>query len=359
MAGVLHEDGTVGVPSEPEANRLYNKGAYGVPQSGGTLLLDLLEGAYLVETGRLDVEDGDGEPLALQELVLEGARRDAAFPVRYVVYRDLRERGHLVRRPVSGPRREDPVDLHLYPRGGFPGRTASDRHVLAVSEAGAADPVALLEAATEALDRGKRLLLGLVDEEGDLTYYHASPQDPRGEVPPRAEPLEGATAHLVADRVLVFDAELASALHGDEHLGTPLGPALQLSLAEALWLARCRGLTVVDAEGEALDGDALGELRAPAGSALALEARTYEDLRARHLVPKTGFKFGTHFRAYKVPPDRGHAPFLVHALAPGRTIPWPEVSGFVRLAASVRKRFLFAVPDDAELAYLGLRRVRP
>ena len=47
------------VPDEKDANVLYNKGAFGVPQSGGALLLDLVEALYLVEHNRLKVDGHD------------------------------------------------------------------------------------------------------------------------------------------------------------------------------------------------------------------------------------------------------------------------------------------------------------
>ena len=47
------EKGFVVVPSEAEANTLHNKGAFGAPQSGGSLRLDFLEALYLVEVDAL------------------------------------------------------------------------------------------------------------------------------------------------------------------------------------------------------------------------------------------------------------------------------------------------------------------
>ncbi len=84
----------------------------------------------------------------------------------------------------------------------------------------------------------------------------------------------------------------------------------------------------------------------------------YEDLTARGIVAKTGFKYGAHFRAYEGDPERVHAKYLVHALPDGHRGMWPEVSRAVRLAHGVKKHLLFAVAGD-DVRYLRLERVRP
>ena len=43
------------MPDEKEANTLYNKGAYGTPQPGGALVIDLAEALYLMENNRLAI----------------------------------------------------------------------------------------------------------------------------------------------------------------------------------------------------------------------------------------------------------------------------------------------------------------
>jgi tRNA-intron endonuclease len=84
----------------------------------------------------------------------------------------------------------------------------------------------------------------------------------------------------------------------------------------------------------------------------------YEDLKARAIVVKTGFKYGSHFRAYEGDPERVHAKYLVHALPAGHKGMWPEVSRAVRLAHGVKKDLLFASVGD-QVTYLRLERVRP
>ena len=306
------------VPDEKEASTLYNKGAFGVPQSGGALELDL------VESNRLAVEGMDAG-----ELLRHASAREESFDIRYVVYRDLRARGFVVKP-------SNLTDYNVYPRGALPGRAPSRSLVRCASERGSLDADAVVADVERARRHNKTLLLALVDEEGDLTYYEAGVPELKADVTPL--PAASFRAHLLADRVVLTDKADARRLFEDGWFGRDVGLALQLSLPEALYLAEAGRL---DVEGVSVD-----ELRRRAREAepeFDLRRDLYAALRRAGLVVKTGFKYGTHFRVYEGPPEEEHAPYLVHAIAPGRRVPWPEVSGFVRLAHGVRKRLFFAV----------------
>jgi len=340
----------VRIPDEREANTLYNKGMFGMPVSGGGLDLTLIEALYLVDAGRLVVADEDAF-----SLLAAGAAADAEFDLRFVAYRDLRNRTFIVRQDKAGR-------FHLYPRGSLPGRTASSHLIEAVSERSQLDAAALLTRVDEARAQSKRLLVVLVDEEGDITYYDVKRAEPRAGVP--ALPTLPATgrfeAELLGERVILRD----SALYDEAFFGRDLGVAHHLSLPEAVYLARagCLALSGI------ADAEALAARAVAAEPDFELRCVAYADLRARGLVVKTGFKFGTHFRLYTGSPAEQHAPFLVHVLPAASMVAWPEVCGFVRLAHAVRKRLLFAVPgggagdDDATrgaFGYLEFSRAKP
>lgn len=334
------------VADEKDANTLYNKGAFGAPQSGGAILLDLVEALYLVEHNRLLVEGHDPASLLRHASALE-----SDFEVRYIVYRDLRNRTFVVK-PSSF------LDYNVYPRGALPGRAASTHLVRCVSERGSLDGAAVLAEAERARAHQKMLLLALVDEEGDLTYYEATERELRAHAP--VKPHIAVDAHMLEDRVVVTDREQGRALFADGYFGRDIGLAHQLSLPEAVYLAEEGALRVRDAVGErALDAAALAARANELEPDFALRLALYRSLRERGLVIKTGFKFGTHFRAYSGAPDEEHAPYLVHAVAPERRVAWPEVAGFVRLAHGVRKRLFFAVPTDAGFRLLELARRKP
>ncbi len=337
------------VRDEREANALYNKGYFGQPRSGGSLDLDLVEAVYLEEAGRLRVVDGDA-PVPATDLFVRAASAEPAFEIRFVVYRDLRARGLVTRA-------SNVTDFNAYPPGAVPGRTPSSFLVRATSERAPFDAWAIADEAARSADLGKRLLVAVVDEEGDLTHYAADLGDPRGATPARARSLaRAAPARLLHDRVIVTDADVATDLHAGEFLGRDVGPGLQLSFAEALYLAEDAALRIASAEsGDLMTPDTFRARARAFAPDFDRRYRVYRDLKSRGLVVKTGFKFGTHFRAYEGAPDEAHAPLLVHALEPESPLTWPEVAGFVRLAHGVRKDVLFALGGR----YLRLRRTKP
>src|SRR5207302_283571 len=104
-----------------EASALYNRGYFGTPRSGGALELDLLEAVYLVEADRLEVRR-EGRRVSARDLFRAAGAAVPSFEIRYLVYRDLRQRGYVVES------RGDPIDFQVYPRGGAPKKTPRGRH---------------------------------------------------------------------------------------------------------------------------------------------------------------------------------------------------------------------------------------
>src|SRR5256886_14185014 len=117
MPGALSEDRVI-VDDATEASTLYNRGYFGSPRSGGGLELDLLEAVYLVEAERLEVRRG-GRAVSARDLFRAAGVAVPSFEIRYLVYRDLRQRGYIVES------RDGSVDFQGYPRGGAPEKTPS------------------------------------------------------------------------------------------------------------------------------------------------------------------------------------------------------------------------------------------
>ncbi len=350
MPGELREDG-VAVDDPAEASTLYNRGYFGTPRSGGGLDLSFLEALYLVEAERLRVER-QGKPVSLGELFRIAGARENAFEIRYLVYRDLRQRGYVVEA------QDGPVDFHVLPRGGAPRKTPSKYWVRALSERAVFDLAELLERAEEAASVRKTLLLGLVDEESDLTYYAVREASPRGHRPsPRAAP--PVVVHFQGDRAVVLDEGEAKRLHDAGYFGKLVGRRLQLSLLETAFLLKA-GLIEVRSAGTDRPirlPRLLREAKAVQPD-FALRLRAYEDLMSRGVITKTGFKYGAHFRAYEGDPEVHHAKYLVHVVPRGHRGAWPEISRAVRLAHGVKKQILFGEVGP-EVRYVKLERVRP
>ena len=84
---------------------LFGNGYYGkplgIPKPKGSefdapLVLDLIEGCYLVEKNRLQVFDIDGKSVPFAKIKRICKEQYVDFDANYLVYRDLREKGYIV-----------------------------------------------------------------------------------------------------------------------------------------------------------------------------------------------------------------------------------------------------------------------
>lgn len=353
MTASVRADATVLIPDREEGATVYGRGFFGTPSAEG-LVLDAFEGAYLVEMGRLAVANGRGAALGFPDLFRRANRAEPAFAVRYLVYRDLRQRGYVVR--PSPP----PTVFAVLPRGGILHKTPAKFWVEPISERIPFDLARLSSLADRAHAAKKTLLLAMVDEESDLTYYKIRRPNPTGTLTPvrLTAPADG---WFVGDRVTVFKAAAVEALGRGLAYGSRVGSRLELSLIEAAHLIEEGQLTLVDGRtGRRLPPEVLLKRARRLDPSFAPRLRTYRTLRAQNLVVKTGFKYGAHFRAYPRNPEQVHARYLVHALDHDHVGAWPELAGRVRVAQGVRKEFLLAeVPPSGAVRYLSLERVRP
>ncbi len=362
------EDDTVLVPNEAEASRLYSKGHFGVPESGGALRLHLLEAIYLVEKERIcihspsEVTAGPIGPIVdLGEILIRAVKAIPSFEVRFSVYRDLRDRGYLISSPLLMANADGKVpewDLEAYQRGTNPGgSTKPDMRIFSLSERAElvlGDIIAKVRAASL---NCRRTLIALVDEEGDATYYEVETSEPTGQISSALTGLyEG---QLLEDRVVITGKD-AHALYDSGYFGKPSSGSLQLSFLEAAFLLGKGVLEVKNARtGKSVGHKAFLKIARERQSEFDERLQAYTDLRDKGLVVKTGFKYGTHFRVYQGAPSNTHARFLMHAVPKDYTTTWPELSRAVRLAHGVRKEILFSRVLTDRMEYIEFKRVRP
>jgi tRNA-intron endonuclease len=346
MNGTLR-DGVVRVGGDAR-QRFYDSSGYGRPTGEGVALAPV-EAAHLLFRDDLDAVDGMGlrEFLGVEDCV-----------VRFLVYKDFRERGFYL-----SPAREgwiDAADSHdiddsagpdliVYPQGKGPWDDAIAYRVRVVGE----------RESIQASSLG-RCVLAVVDEESEITYLDTSRPAIDGSTTYDAPTDVG--GDLLADRAICWDppAELHEAAFYGQRLagrGAEGGP-LQLSLVETAFLLR-EGtidlgvdLAAVVERGRRVEGERFDRRLA-----------VYTALREAGLVPKTGFKFGADFRTYadvESVDDLGHSEWLVRALPADHAFAPRELSLDVRLAGGVHKRMTFALTTPTgEIAWLGVDRLTP
>ncbi len=350
MAGILVDD-IVEVRDQSEGSRLYTRGNFGYPRSGGGVNLDMVEATYLLEYKRLEVRGPEG-PMTYDQLFRHSAKVVEGFDIKYLVYRDLRQRGFITKYETGD------YDISVFPRGKTMSNSRPEYLVRAVSERNAIDIATLINETFDTNDRRKKLLYGVVDEEGDLTYYIMSIRDPAGKVFPK--PMERKpVGRLISDRVFVFDREDIEVLRTYGHYGKLMVDALQLSLIESCHLVGKGRLTILDQDDRSLSFDDLFRFGTFMQDEFRVRYLVFSDMRERGLVVKTGFKYGTHFRVYQSSPNDAHARYLVHVVTDDGIKMWPEISRTVRLSGGVKKEILFGRVRKNSIDYLEFKWFKP
>ena len=263
----------------------------------------------------------------------------------YIVYRDLKERGYAVRAGRAG--------LWLYPRGARRGEKPARYFVHIRSEKDLISIADLDRLLRSARNMRKELILAIVDEESDVTYYEvraAKLAGTRSENEGKEEQELTCTASLADDRVVIHDEASAERLHR-EFYGKLIGEGdkhkqliLILSLIEAAYLMRENNRMVVQTPAGDMSYEQFLDYAMDKERDFKDKLVVYTDLRAKGLVLKTGFKFGSHFRVYTALQQK-HSSYLVHVVHPEHIFAMNELARAVRLAQGVRKRMIFAYVD--------------
>ncbi|HTY89823.1 MAG TPA: tRNA-intron lyase [Methanocella sp.] len=338
---------------------LYNNLYYGRLKDD-SLELALVEAAYLADREKISVES-HGKELSFKDLFIEASHLQEYFELKYIVYRDLRERGYYVQPGVT--------DFRVYPRGGKPGVTASHLFVHVVTERKPLPMTQLISNLQAAVNVRREMALAIVDEESDITYYGVRFQRMRGGMGPLEIEMKKGVATMMADRVIIWDQDMSRQLHEQGFYGNMLDEKrLQLSLVESAYLMNKYGLEILDTEkNEPINLETFIEKTRTIDRDFEGKLRVYADLRDRGLVAKTGFKFGSHFRVYlkietvkKIP----HSLYLVDYIGDGHVFNLPDLSRSVRLANSVRKEMVFAFEKagadlhNESVQYFSLGRIK-
>lgn len=161
---------------------------------------------------------------------------------------------------------------------------------------------------------------------------------------------------FIENFLVVWNPTEGSKLYKMGFYGKPLGipkpkipefnVPLILDLMEGLYLAEKGIISVYEGSGKRKVS--LKKLRQKARElyeAFDEKYSVYRDLRESGLVVTPGIKFGCDFAVYKYGPGIEHAPYMVSVKSAKSEITATEIVKAGRLATTVRKRFIVAVPD--------------
>lgn len=149
-----------------ESRELYNQSRYGTMLESGKLQLSLLEALYLMEKNRLELRDSRSKALNFESLLKKATKLEPNFWIRYCVFKDMRNRGYIIKTALKFG-----ADFRVYDRGVKPGEDHARWIIYPVHEGSTLTWYEFAAKNRVAHSTKKRLMMGIVDDEGDVTYY--------------------------------------------------------------------------------------------------------------------------------------------------------------------------------------------
>ena len=148
---------------------LYDKGRFGTLLENGKVQLSLLEAAYLLEKGTLIVVDGRNKEIDSDKFIKRSNKAEPNFWVRYAVFKDMRNRGYIIKTALKFG-----ADFRVYDRGVKPGEDHARWVIYPVKEGNVLTWHEFAAKNRVAHSTRKNLLIGIVDSESDVTYYEVN-----------------------------------------------------------------------------------------------------------------------------------------------------------------------------------------
>lgn len=148
---------------EPSSVKINQKSHFG-NLIDNRIELSLIEAGYLLEKGKISIFS-DKKEYDLNEFI--NLLKEKELYIKYSVFRDLRNRGYIVKTGYKYG-----TEFRLYGRGKSPGDGHSEYVVRIISENYDLNIMDFSSYVRVAHGVNKKLMLAVVDEEGDITYYN-------------------------------------------------------------------------------------------------------------------------------------------------------------------------------------------
>lgn len=145
------------------AINLYNKGYYGDPDHKG-VKLNGFEALHLLELGRIEITRNDVQ-IKENLLVTHFSKIVPDFMLRYLVYKDLRNRGYVINVGKGSA-----FFFRLYSRDSKPKIGGAKYYIKPLNEGGSIKLNELDDLVKLAKNSKKELIFGMVDAVGDVSY---------------------------------------------------------------------------------------------------------------------------------------------------------------------------------------------
>ncbi|MFH1711194.1 MAG: tRNA-intron lyase [Nanoarchaeota archaeon] len=150
--------------NKKEAFTLYSQSRFG-EQKEGKIFYSLAEALFLVEKGKLQVFEKK-KKLSFDKLMDKSKEQDSRFTTKYAVFKDMRNRGYIIKTALKFG-----AEFRVYDKGKFPGEEHAKWILYPVKESDTLTWHDFSAKNRVAHSTKKNLLIGIVDDEGDVTYY--------------------------------------------------------------------------------------------------------------------------------------------------------------------------------------------
>lgn len=169
--------------------------------------------------------------------------------------------------------------------------------------------------------------------------------------------------NLVENRIMVWNVQDSKDLFCSGYYGKPIGMPkpkpdqidvpLVLDLIEGLYLLETGRITVRRAR-QQMSAAAMRDVCRAKYDNFDRKYRVYKTFRDMGYIVTPGIKFGCDFAVYKSGPGIDHAPYLVHVYGSRDAITTTGLVLAGRLATTVRKQFILAIPQGRKVDFLAL-----
>jgi tRNA-intron endonuclease len=169
---------------------------------------------------------------------------------------------------------------------------------------------------------------------------------------------------LLENRIVVWNTQESKNLFANGYFGKPIGipkpnvndidVPLILDLIEGYYLQEISKIKIVK-NGKKISSDVLIKICRKEYHNFDKKFQVYKDFRKKGYVINPGIKFGCDFAVYEKGPGIDHAPYLVQVYNKNDDISSTAVVLAGRLASSVKKQFILAIPRNKDkIDYLSL-----
>jgi len=159
-----HIIGQIISSNSSEAKFLHKKSNFG-EVVGEKIYYSLSEALFLVEKSRMEIYS-KSKKISTRELLAKFRRIDKKIQIKYPVFKNLREKGHIVKTALKFG-----ADFRVYEKGLKPGEKHAKWIVFVDHESNKLTWHEFSAKNRVAHSTRKNLLLAIVDEENSITYY--------------------------------------------------------------------------------------------------------------------------------------------------------------------------------------------